>query len=94
MRRKRHIELSGVNSLILQTLRETTELTHHSVDVPAEVIADNYRHRWTVELFFRRSFDKSTQPHYRRQELSCLHVLSHLGQNMLQLLKFMFQSGK
>ena len=36
------------------------------VDVPAEVIADIYRNRWTVEIFFR--FFKHT--------LGCRHLLS------------------
>jgi hypothetical protein len=36
------------------------------VDVPAEVIADVYRHRWTVELFFR----------FFKHVLGCRHLLS------------------
>jgi len=43
-------------------LRIVTDL----IDVPAEVIADIYRHRWTVEIFFR--FFKHT--------LGCRHLLS------------------
>jgi len=36
------------------------------VDVPAEVIADIYRHRWTIELFFR----------FFKHVLGCRHLLS------------------
>jgi hypothetical protein len=36
------------------------------VDVPAEVIADVYRHRWLIELFFR----------FFKHVLGCRHVLS------------------
>jgi hypothetical protein len=36
------------------------------LDVPAEVIADIYRHRWTVELFFR----------FFKHVLGCRHMLS------------------
>jgi hypothetical protein len=36
------------------------------LDVPAEVIADIYRHRWTVELFFR----------FFKHVLGCRHLLS------------------
>lgn len=35
-------------------------------DVPAEVIADIYRHRWTIELFFR----------FFKHVLGCRHLLS------------------
>jgi len=36
------------------------------VDVPAEVIADIYQHRWTIELFFR----------FFKHVLGCRHLLS------------------
>ncbi len=36
------------------------------LDVPAEVIADLYRHRWTIELFFR----------FFKHVLGCRHLLS------------------
>ena len=36
------------------------------LDVPAEVVADIYRHRWTVELFFR----------FFKHVLGCRHILS------------------
>jgi IS4 transposase len=36
------------------------------VDVPAETIADIYRHRWTIELFFR----------FFKHVLGCRHLLS------------------
>jgi IS4 transposase len=36
------------------------------LDVPAEVIADIYRHRWTIELFFR----------FFKHMLGCRHLLS------------------
>lgn len=36
------------------------------LDVPAEVIADIYRHRWTIELFFR----------FLKHVLGCRHLLS------------------
>jgi hypothetical protein len=39
--------------------------TNH-LDVPAEVIADIYRHRWTIELFFR----------FFKHVLGCRHLLS------------------
>lgn len=38
----------------------------NQLDVPAEVIADIYRHRWTIELFFR----------YFKHVLGCRHLLS------------------
>ena len=37
------------------------------VDVPAEVIADIYRHRWTIEIFFR----------FFKHILGCRHLLSN-----------------
>jgi hypothetical protein len=37
------------------------------LDVPAEVIGDIYRHRWTVEIFFR----------FFKHILGCRHLLSH-----------------
>jgi hypothetical protein len=37
------------------------------LDVPAELIADIYRHRWTIELFFR----------FFKHVLGCRHLLSH-----------------
>jgi len=43
-------------------LRIVTDL----LDVPAEVIADIYRHRWTVEIFFR----------FFKHILGCRHLLS------------------
>lgn len=36
------------------------------LDVPAEVIADIYRHRWTIELFFR----------FFKHVLGCRHLIS------------------
>ena len=36
------------------------------LDVPAEVIADIYQHRWTIELFFR----------FFKHVLGCRHLLS------------------
>ena len=36
------------------------------LDVPAEIIADIYRHRWTIELFFR----------FFKHLLGCRHLLS------------------
>jgi Transposase DDE domain len=36
------------------------------LDVPAEIIADIYRHRWTIELFFR----------FFKHALGCRHLLS------------------
>lgn len=36
------------------------------LEVPAEVIADIYRHRWTIELFFR----------FFKHVLGCRHLLS------------------
>ena len=39
--------------------------TNH-MDVPAEVIADIFRHRWTIELFFR----------FFKHVLGCRHLLS------------------
>ncbi len=43
-------------------LRVATNL----LDVPAEIIADIYRHRWTVEIFFR----------FFKHVLGCRHLLS------------------
>jgi hypothetical protein len=37
------------------------------LDVPAEVIADVYKHRWLIELFFR----------FFKHLLGCRHLLSH-----------------
>ena len=37
------------------------------LDVPAEIIGDIYRHRWTVEIFFR----------FFKHILGCRHLLSH-----------------
>ena len=37
------------------------------LDVPAEIISDIYRHRWTVEIFFR----------FFKHILGCRHLLSH-----------------
>jgi Transposase DDE domain len=41
------------------------------LDVPAEIVADIYRHRWTIELFFR----------FFKHVLGCRHLLStaHAG---------------
>jgi IS4 transposase len=36
------------------------------LDVPAEVISDIYRHRWSIELFFR----------FFKHVLGCRHLLS------------------
>jgi len=36
------------------------------LDVPAEIVADIYRHRWTIELFFR----------FFKHVLGCRHLLS------------------
>ena len=43
-------------------LRITTNL----LDVPAEIIADIYKHRWTIEIFFR----------FFKHVLGCRHLLS------------------
>jgi hypothetical protein len=43
-------------------LRLATDL----LDVPAEIVADVYRHRWTIELFFR----------FFKHVLGCRHLLS------------------
>jgi hypothetical protein len=43
-------------------LRIATDL----LDIPAEIIADIYRHRWTIELFFR----------FFKHVLGCRHLLS------------------
>ena len=37
------------------------------MDVPAEIIADIYRHRWLIETFFR----------FFKHILGCRHLLSH-----------------
>lgn len=37
------------------------------LDVPAELIAEIYRHRWTIEIFFR----------FFKHVLGCRHLLSH-----------------
>jgi hypothetical protein len=37
------------------------------LDVPAEIIADIYRHRWLIEMFFR----------FFKHILGCRHLLSH-----------------
>jgi hypothetical protein len=37
------------------------------LDAPAEVIGDIYRHRWTIELFFR----------FFKHVLGCRHLISH-----------------
>jgi hypothetical protein len=37
------------------------------LDVPAEIIADIYRHRWLIEVFFR----------FFKHVLGCRHLLSH-----------------
>lgn len=37
------------------------------LDVPAEIIADIYKHRWAIELFFR----------FFKHVLGCRHLLSH-----------------
>ena len=39
------------------------------LDVPAEIIADIYRHRWTIELFFR----------FFKHVLGCRHLLSTIA---------------
>lgn len=44
-------------------LRVATNL----LDVPAEIIGDIYRHRWTIETFFR----------FFKHILGCRHLLSH-----------------
>jgi hypothetical protein len=46
--------------------RETLILATNLLDVPAEVIALVYKHRWSVELFFR----------FFKQVLGCRHLLS------------------
>jgi hypothetical protein len=38
----------------------------NQVDVPAEILADIYKHRWTIELFFR----------FFKHVLGCRHLLS------------------
>ena len=42
-------------------------LAANLLDVPAEIIADIYRHRWLIELFFR----------FFKHILGCRHLLSH-----------------
>jgi Transposase DDE domain len=42
-------------------------LATNLVDVPAEIIADIYRHRWLIEVFFR----------FFKHVLGCRHLLSH-----------------
>jgi len=46
--------------------RETLILATNLLDVPAEVVALAYRHRWGVELFFR----------FFKQVLGCRHLIS------------------
>jgi hypothetical protein len=46
--------------------RETLILATNLLDVPAELVAVVYRHRWGVELFFR----------FFKQVLGCRHLLS------------------
>jgi hypothetical protein len=45
----------------------TIVLATNLLDVPAEIIALIYRHRWAVEMFFR----------FLKQILGCRHLLSH-----------------
>jgi len=47
--------------------RETIALATNLLDVPAEVIALVYQHRWAIELFFR----------FAKHVLGCRHLLSH-----------------
>jgi hypothetical protein len=46
--------------------RETLILATNQLDLPAELVAVVYRHRWAVELFFR----------FFKQVLGCRHLLS------------------
>jgi hypothetical protein len=46
--------------------RETLILATNQLDLPAELVAVVYRHRWAVELFFR----------FFKQTLGCRHLLS------------------
>ena len=46
--------------------RETLILATNLLDLPAELVAVVYRHRWAVELFFR----------FFKQALGCRHLLS------------------
>jgi Transposase DDE domain len=45
----------------------TVRLVTNMLDVPAEIIALLYHHRWTIEIFFR----------FFKQILGCRHLLSH-----------------
>ena len=60
-RGRRHGGRSGPESDGI--LRIATNL----LDVPAEIIADIYRHRWLIEVFFR----------FFKHVLGCRHLLSH-----------------
>jgi len=53
--------------------RETLILATNLLDVPAEVVALVYKHRWGVELFFR----------FFKQILGCRHLLSHKPEGVL-----------
>ncbi len=46
---------------------EEITLATNLVDVPADVLAVVYQHRWTIELFFR----------FFKHVLGCRHLLSH-----------------
>jgi len=51
----------------------TIVIATNLLDVPAEVIALIYRHRWPIEIFFR----------FFKQILGCRHLLSHKPEGIL-----------
>jgi hypothetical protein len=51
----------------------TIVIATNLLDVPAEIIALIYRHRWAVEIFFR----------FFKQVLGCRHLLSHRPEGVL-----------
>ena len=51
----------------------TIVLVTNLADVPAEIIALIYRHRWAIEIFFR----------FFKQTLGCRHLLSHRREGIL-----------
>lgn len=53
--------------------RGTIVIATNLLDVPAEIIALIYRHRWAVEIFFR----------FFKQVLGCRHLLSHKPQGIM-----------
>jgi hypothetical protein len=51
----------------------TIVIVTNLLDVPAEIIALIYRHRWAIEVFFR----------FFKQMLGCRHLISHKPQGIL-----------